>query len=147
MMLYIICRHVQFTNGSMHGGTMDSTSGMHTYHRSTSGGGNMGGLHQRSASMSGFNQHQQQHHTMGGSRYNLHQPPLSPSAGSYYGGGGVVGGGGSVYNHQLMGGGGAAAAGSVYHGYGSRRGSMQSLVAASGTFCLLFICPSLFCLT
>lgn len=122
---------------------MDNSSGMNTYHRSMSGGGVSGGLHQRSASMSGFNQQQQQHHTMGGSRYNLHQPPLSPSAGSYYGGGMGGGGGGSVYNHQLAGGsshmGGAAGGGSVYHGYGSRRGSMQSL-AASGMFCLLYLC-------
>lgn len=111
---------MHFTNGSNHGG-MDHT-GMHTYHHSQH---SLGGLQNpmagsRSATISGYAPHQQQF--MGGSRYNLTQPPLSP--GSQYGGVG----GGSVYNHQTGGG----AAGSVYHGYGSRRGSMQSLIAASG---------------
>lgn len=123
---------------------------------------NMG---QRSASVSGYNQHSMggqhtmggthhQQQTMGGSRYNLHQAPLSPSAGSYYGGGVGTMSGGSVYNHQLTSagagyhGGGAGGAGSVYHGYGSRRGSMQSLVAASGTctFCLSSLCLTFSCL-
>lgn len=65
-----------------------------------------------------------------GSRYNLNQPPISPGSTSYYhqsGGGGGMGG--SYYHgHQ-------AGPPSVYQGgigYGSRRGSMQSLIAASG---------------
>lgn len=62
--------------------------------------------------------------TMGGSRYNLHHAPLSPGASSYHGGAAS-----SSYHQQHTG------PPSVYHGatsYGSRRGSMQSLVAASG---------------
>lgn len=63
--------------------------------------------------------------SVAGSRANLHQAPISPGAGSYYH---HVGGyGGGMYQQT--------GPPSVYHGpsYGSRRGSMQSLVAASGT--------------
>ena len=56
----------------------------------------------------------------GGSRYNLHNAPVSPGAASYHA---------AMYQQQ-------PGPPSVYHGlsYGSRRGSMQSLVAASGMF-------------
>ena len=119
--VFLYFRHVQFTNGEqsgMQGIQPIATAGV----RSGAGGG---------YSASGYTAHGMGYNSthssaMGGSRYNLHHAPVSPGAASYHGG---------MYHHST-------GPPSVYHGasYGSRRGSMQSLVAASGMsahLCLL----------
>ena len=107
------CRHVHFINGG------DHQSGMRHHSAATLRAGASGG-YSGGGSIHGTGHTTGHSSAVGGSLYNLHTP-LSPGAASYRG------------------------PSSVYHGtsYGSRRGSMQSLVAASGMLLchLAHLCP------
>lgn len=108
------CRHVQFSNGHA-----ADHLGMQDLHNQSVTGQRVNAAAYGGVASAGYSHGMTSSAAATGSRYNLYNAaPLSPVAASFHG---------SMLPAQT-------GPPSVYHGvsYGSRRGSMQSLVAASG---------------